>query len=87
MPNSSGKAPTPYRWYENQNYCHTHGHHIENNHTSQTCKRPGPNHNPNATKFNTMGGSNASAHKTIMPSQCGRTPNIKTESKPGPHYS
>ena len=45
MPNSSGKAPTPYRWYENRNYCHTHGHHIENDHTSQTRKRSGPNHN------------------------------------------
>ena len=87
MPNSSGKAPTPYRWYENQNYCHTHGHHIENDHTSQTCKRPGPNHNPNTTKFNSMGGSNAGAHKTTMPSQCGRTPNTKTQSESDPRHS
>ena len=66
----------PFCWYENQNYCHTHGHHVENDHTSQTCTMPGPNHNPNATKFNTMGGSNKGVHKTIMPSQCGRTPTL-----------
>ena len=86
MPNSSGKTPTPYRWYENQNYCHTNDNHIENDHTSQTCKRPGPNHNSGATKFNTMGGSNAGAHKAIMPSQWGHTPYTKTQSAPGPRY-
>ena len=69
--------PNPFRVFENQNYYHTHGHHVENDHTSQTCTMPGPNHNPNATKFNTMGGTNKGAHKTIMPSQCGRTPSTR----------
>ena len=65
MPNSSEKyQPTPYHTYKNQNYCFTHGHHIEINHTSQTCKTLAPNHNQNTTKFNTMDGSNAGAHRS-----------------------
>ena len=71
----------PFRNYGNQNYCFTHGHHLEDNHTSHMCSMPGPNHNPNATKFNTMGGTNKGAHKTVMPAQYGRVPNRKEDDK------
>ena len=87
MPNTVGKTqPIPYRAFKNQNYCFIHCHHIENDHTIQTCKTPGPNHNPNAAKFNTMDGSNARAHKTIMPPQCGRQPCTRSKREPGPNY-
>jgi hypothetical protein len=31
--------PTPYKRYENWNYCHTHGGDVEDGHTSATCNR------------------------------------------------
>ena len=44
MSSSGGKIqPTPHRAFENQNHCFIHGHHAQNDHTSQTCKTPGPN--------------------------------------------
>ena len=78
MPNFGGSnQANPRRIFENQNYCHIHGHHIQDYHTNQTCKTFGPNHNPNTTKFNTMRGSVAKAHKTSChhstvahPTQC-----------------
>ena len=63
---------TPFRCFENYNYCWTHGHHIEDDHTSATCTMPNPGHQHAATKQNTMGGSDKGNHKTIMPSQSGR---------------
>jgi hypothetical protein len=66
-------APTPYKHWENWNYCHMHGGDIEDCHTSGTCRKPGPMHNPHATRANTMGGSAAGMHKTILPSVSGRT--------------
>jgi hypothetical protein len=60
--------PTPYKSYKNWCYCHTHGGNVDNTHTSATCIKPGPMHNPQATLANTMGGSTAGMHKTIMPS-------------------
>ena len=67
----NNKEKTPYRCFENQNYCWTHGHHIEDDHTSTTCTMPKPGHQHAATKYNTMGGTEQGAHKTIMPSQSG----------------
>ena len=66
--NRGTKAPTPFRWYENNNYCWTHGHHVEDDHTSATCNMPDPGHQHAATKMNTMGGVDFGSHKTIMPS-------------------
>jgi hypothetical protein len=66
--------PTPYKRYENWNYCHTHGGDIEDGHTSATCNRRGPIHNPNATRANMMGGLLAGMHKTILPSATSHTP-------------
>jgi hypothetical protein len=60
-------APTPYKRWENWNYCHMHGSDIEDCHTSATCGKPGPTHNPHATCANTMGGSAVGMHKTILP--------------------
>jgi hypothetical protein len=41
--------PNPYKWWENWNYYHSHGGDVDNNHTSATCGKPGPMHNPNGT--------------------------------------
>jgi hypothetical protein len=67
-------TPMPYKRYENWNYCHTHGGDVEDAHTSATCPRQGPFHNPNATRANTMGGSQVGMHKMILPSASGRIP-------------
>ena len=77
--NNNGSQRNPYRVYENQNYCWTHGHHVEDDHTSATCTMPKPGHQFQATKMNTMGGTDAGSHKTIMPSQSGRTRNTKPQ--------
>jgi hypothetical protein len=66
--------PTPYKRWENWNYCHTHGGDVDDTHTSASCRNRGPTHNPNATRANIMGRSIAGMHKTILPSACGRTP-------------
>jgi hypothetical protein len=65
--------PTPYKQWENWNYCHTHGSDVEDAHTSATYNRQDPVHDPNATWANMMGGSPAGMHKTILPSASGRT--------------
>jgi hypothetical protein len=66
-------APTPYKRWENWNYCHMHGSDIEDCHTSVTCGKPGPTHNPHATRANMMGGSAAGMHKMILPLVSGCT--------------
>ena len=86
MQRNNNKQKTPYRCYENQNYCWTHGHHIEDDHTSATCTMPNPGHQPAANKMNTMGGSNAGCHKTIMPSQSGRTRRTEKQRPPSRAY-
>jgi hypothetical protein len=66
--------PNPYKRWENWNYCNYHGGDVDDNHTSATCGKPGPMHNPNANCTNIMGGSVAGMHKTILPSTSGCTP-------------
>ncbi len=68
------QPPTPFKCFENWNYCHTHGGDVNNNHISGTCQKPGPLHNPSVMQSNTMGGMMASLHKTILPSVSGRSP-------------
>jgi hypothetical protein len=68
------RPPTPYKRWENWNYCSTHGGDVDDSHTSMTCGNRGPTHNQNATRANIMGGSIAGMHKSILPSACGRTP-------------
>jgi hypothetical protein len=65
--------PNPYKRWGNWNYCHSHGGDVDNNHTSRTCGKPGPMHNPNVTRTNIIGRSVAGMHKTILPSTSGRT--------------
>jgi hypothetical protein len=60
-------TPMPYKCFKNWNYCHTHGGNIDNGHTSRTCAKLGPTHNPHATRTNIMNGSPAGLHKTILP--------------------
>ena len=42
----------------NNNYCSTHGYDVANNHTSGTCRFPGPNHNRKHTGDNPKLGAN-----------------------------
>jgi hypothetical protein len=41
------------------NYCWTHGHKINQNHTSATCRHKAVGHNDDAMSTNAMGGSKA----------------------------
>jgi hypothetical protein len=66
--------PNHYKWWENQNYCHSYGGDVDDNHTSATCGKPGLMPNRNATRTNIMGGSVAGMHKTILPLTSGCTP-------------
>ena len=67
--------PTPaYKRWENWNSRHTHGSDVDNNHTSTTCGKPGPRHNPNASRAITMGGSITIMQKTILPTAAGCVP-------------
>jgi hypothetical protein len=66
------QPPTPFKTFKNWNYCHTHGGDVDNNHTGMSCRNPGPAHNPNATRTNTMEGSITGLHRTILPSISGR---------------
>jgi hypothetical protein len=70
----STTPPTPFKRFENWNYCHMHGGDIAITHTSQTCSWPGQNHNPTATRTITQGGSPAGLHKMILPLVAGRAP-------------
>ena len=40
------------------NYCWTHGHQVNQNHTNATCRNIAAGHKNNATSTNMMGGSN-----------------------------
>ena len=42
---------------DNGNYCWTHGYHVGNKHTSETCQNKAPGHQDHATRNNTMGSS------------------------------
>ena len=65
-------AKNPIKRFENLNYCHSCGFDISMHHTSANCPKPGPNHQFNATRNNTMNGSRKGAHKTVMPSAAGK---------------
>jgi hypothetical protein len=72
--------PMPYKQWENWHYCHSHGGDVDDTHTSAVCARLGPMHNPNVTRNNTMGGSSAGLHRTILPLAAGRTaPNLRPQ--------
>jgi hypothetical protein len=45
--------------YNNTNYCWSHGFYISREHTSSNCKFPKTGHKTDATRTNTMGGSDA----------------------------
>jgi hypothetical protein len=76
----------PYRIYANYNYCHTCGCHVHDDHTSATCKTPGPHHNRNVPHQNPMGGSVVAVYKTAMPEQCGREENQNLQPNPSQGY-
>ena len=49
----------PHTCQDNGNYCWTHGYCVGNKHNSATCQNKAPGHQDNATRENTMGGSEA----------------------------
>jgi hypothetical protein len=65
--------PNSYKRWEYWNYCLSHGGDVDDNHTSATCGKPGPMHNPNMTRTNIMGVSVAGMRKTILPLTSGCT--------------
>jgi hypothetical protein len=59
--------PPNAKKFPNMNYCWTHGADISDNHTSMSCQHPAaPYHQPGATRYNTMGGSQKDIHKVTM---------------------
>jgi hypothetical protein len=59
-PNETPRPPTSRpplvrKWF-NTNYCWTHGYHVDDEHTSATCKFPKPGHQHDATRANTKNG-------------------------------
>jgi hypothetical protein len=52
--------------HNNNNYCWSHGGDITDSHSSPTCQRPTPGHNPMATRANTMGGNPKDLHRVWM---------------------
>jgi hypothetical protein len=52
--------------HPNMNYCWTHGFDIDNNHHGMSCNRPAQYHQPQATRTNTMGGSQKDVHRIPM---------------------
>ncbi len=60
--------PTPYKRYDNWNYCWSCGHDVPEWHNSKTCNNCCPGHQEGATKQNTMGGNTRQQHKMILPS-------------------
>lgn len=60
------QRPANAKRNNNQNYCWTHGGDIAATHTSATCQKPAMNHNPHATRHNTMGGNQKDLHRVYM---------------------
>ena len=60
---------TNVKRYNNWNYFHTHGLYVKDENDSSNCRNPSWNHNWQATRGNTMGGSQINKIKTYLPSQ------------------
>jgi hypothetical protein len=69
-------ALTPYKCFENWNYCHTHGGNVDNRHTSRMCTKLGSAHNLNPTRTNMMNGWSVGLHRTISPLASNRVPHV-----------
>ena len=55
--------------YNNWNYCHTHGFDVKDDHDSSNCRNPSWKYNCQATRENTMGGSQRNKFTAYLPSQ------------------
>jgi hypothetical protein len=58
--------PPNSKRYNNLNYCWTHGADVADTHRSDTCQHPAHYHQPQATRYNTMGGAQTGLHKTFQ---------------------
>ena len=63
--------PPHVKNYNNDNYCWSCWHDLPPGHTGITCTWQLPNHNPQATKYNTMGGNPKNAEHMMKPSMTG----------------
>ncbi len=80
------QPPTPFKTFENWNYCHTHGRDVNNTHTGMSCRNSGPLHNPNVMRTNMMGGNRAGLHRMILPSASGCVPSAPRQPQtPAPY--
>lgn len=68
-PNQCGpqqQNPVRGKWFNNMNYCWTHGGDVSDTHTSATCARPAQGHQVHATRWNIMGGSQRDLQRVWM---------------------
>ena len=70
------------KYFNNLNYCWTHGHDVEDWHNSSTRPDPKRGHQFDATNQNTMNGSRKAAHKVIQVNNQGQS----TEPNYGGNY-
>jgi hypothetical protein len=62
-PPAQQHRPPNSKRYNNLNYCWTHGADVTDSHRSDTCQRPAQYHQPQATRYNPMGGCQTAMHK------------------------
>ena len=70
--NTNGNEKNPYKRFDNWNYCHSCGFDVASTHSSRNCSNQLMGHQFNATRQNTMNGSNKASHKNILPTAAGR---------------
>ena len=63
------RQPSRFKRHNNWNYCWSCGFDVEDWHTSSTCPTPMMNHNVNAARANTFGGSRKGHYRTSLPQQ------------------
>jgi len=63
------RPPSIIKRNNNWNYCFSHGFDVADDHQSHNCQNPVWNHNWQATRSNTMGGSNKNKGKTQLPAR------------------
>ncbi len=75
-------TPHAVQVLQNWNYYHSHSGNITNGHTSRTCAKPGPVHNPHTTRTNMMNGSAVGLHKMILPLASGHATHVPHQQRP-----
>jgi hypothetical protein len=58
-----GRGTSTKKWYNNMNYCWSHGYDVAESHTGATCMYPKTGHKVNATREVNLDGSQANKNK------------------------